>query len=77
MPDDWDPFHHFAVGVVGPWLPVVTATVAGGAAAVAAAGAVAVVVAAVEGRDYSLNKESQTLMHDEKFELHDENVPKT
>lgn len=81
MPDDWDPFHHFAVGAAGPYLPVaLTASAAG----VAAAGAgvvvveVVVVAAAVAGRDYSpLDTESQTLMHDEKFELHDEKVPKT
>lgn len=74
MPDDWDPFHHFAVGA-GPYSPVVVAASAADAADAAGVGVEA--VADVEGLDYSLNTESQTLMHDEKFELHDEKVPKT
>lgn len=75
MPDDWDPFHHFAVGAAGPYF-VVVASAAG--SAVVVGGVVEVAVAAVEGQDYSpLNKESQSSRHDEKFELHDEKVPKT
>lgn len=80
MPDDWDPFHHFAVGAAGPYFVVLASAAAAGSGVVVVVGVVevAVVVAAVEGQDYSpLNKESQLSRHDEKFELHDEKVPKT
>ena len=76
MPGDWDPFHRSAVGA-GPYSPaVVVAYAADAVAAVAGAGGV-VAAAAVKGLDYSLNTESQTSMHGEKLELHDEKLPKT
>lgn len=78
MPDDWDPFHRFAVDA-GPSLPVAltaNVVVVVGAAAAAAGLGVVEFVAAVKVLD-SLNTESQTLMHDENLELHDEKVPKT
>lgn len=71
MPDDQDPIHHSA----GAYLFVVgTAS----AAAAVAVGVEVAVDAAVEGLDYSpLDRESQTIMHAEQLELHDERVPKT
>lgn len=73
MPDDWDPFHHFA----GAYLRVV-GTACAAAVAAAVVGVVEVAAVDVEGLDYSpLNRKSQTIMHDEKLELHDEKVPKT